>query len=126
MMGEFIDSSLDPKQPIRKRFHMTWKCLEFCIPILGGLPEPQILEAEMVDLGGPVKTHLTTKCPYFQQGGKLTSALQLSGRYTFSVFSRCLVLIGETYLLNSGHFFGFFSVNFELIQHSPSIATSRT
>lgn len=34
--------------------------------------------------------------------------------------------MSETYLLNSGHFFGFFSVNFELIQHSPSIATSRT
>ena len=28
-----------PKKPIRKWFHMTWKCLELCIPILGGLPE---------------------------------------------------------------------------------------
>lgn len=120
--GEFIDSSLDPKKPIRKWFHMTWKCLEFCIPILGGLPQINRSWRWRVGgvEGGPVKTHLTT-------GGKADECLR--GRYIhifFLFFSRCLVLMSETYLLNSGHFFGFFLVNFELTQPSPSIATSRT
>ena len=92
--------------------------------------DQQILEVE----GGwtwvdPLKPISLLNALISNRGGSWRMLYQLRGRYIlifFSVFSRCLVLIGETYLLNSGHFFGFFLVNFELIQHSPSIATSRT
>lgn len=122
MIGEFMDSSLDPKKTHSYINGFTWpgNAWNFVYPSWEDCLYTQILEVEMVDLAGPVKTHLTTKCPYFQQGGKLTNAWEVDILLFFFCFFQVLGFNRWNIDSQLRSFVRF------LLEHSPSIATSRT
>lgn len=85
----------------------------------------QRLAGRIVCIEWTRQNHLTKAL--ISNRGKLTNAWQLSGRYIFFCFFQVLGFNWWNIPFSTPViFFGFFLVNFELTQPSPSIATSGT